>query len=285
MSGKFGSSSSLFLLRTALDQFLSSLSTALLLPRNAGNCDLYVLKKDLEKPGFSPFVLDRERGDVPRSSIDVMVKLKSTGEQQILKLENYLSIPPPRTTHGRLIKHLLAEQHRSKIPKGAQDIASVVFMPFVDRTGCIKGRSTSGVASTRRSFSSSVNSSCDASVEMDTRLSNSVASTSSGTRRSEKNPGVVARKESNVTNNSSTIEEEEDEEEEVKDAVNNLKQDGHILSHEEVDDYAADVDDDDCHSESSSSSYHGDMPIRLARQEESRRWAYFQIPGLTDQKH
>ena len=111
---------------------------------NAGNCDIYVLRKDLSKPGPSPYILDNESGDMPRSSIEVMVTLKSTQQKLILKLENYLSIPPPRTTRIDLVKCLLAEQYPSEVK--ADDVDSIVFMPFVEG-GIIKGRSTSGVAS------------------------------------------------------------------------------------------------------------------------------------------
>lgn len=116
---------------------------------NAQNCDIYVLQKDLSKPGNSPYVLDKESGDVPRSSIDVMVELSTTNndgsnttEQRILKLENYLSVPPPRTTRIRLVKRMLAQQYNLD----ESDMGHLVFMPFVEG-GVIKGRSTSGVAS------------------------------------------------------------------------------------------------------------------------------------------
>ena len=42
---------------------------------NAGNCDVYVLKKDLAKRGASPYVLDGEAGDMLKSSIDLKVEL------------------------------------------------------------------------------------------------------------------------------------------------------------------------------------------------------------------
>ena len=113
---------------------------------NAENCDLYVLKKDLTRPGTSPYVLDQDSGDTPRSSIETLVELKSTGEKRILKLENYLSIPPPRTTRIELVKSMLEEQYPLDIV--ANDIASIVFMPFIEG-GRIRGRSTSGVSSAR----------------------------------------------------------------------------------------------------------------------------------------
>jgi len=106
---------------------------------NAGNCDVYVLQKDESKPGVSPYVLDSEHGDTPRSTIDVMVEFGSTGEHRILKLEDYLSVPPPRTTRIRLVKKMLAEQYGLD----AHDMHHLVFMPFVEGR-VIKGRSTSG---------------------------------------------------------------------------------------------------------------------------------------------
>jgi len=119
---------------------------------NASNCDVYVLRRDLSKPGVSPYVLDTESGETPRSSINVMVELASTGETRTLKLENYLSIPPPRTTRLALVKSMLAQQYHGTLDP--DDIVSIVFMPFVEG-GVIKGRSTSGVASSHggdRSF-------------------------------------------------------------------------------------------------------------------------------------
>ena len=109
---------------------------------NANNCGMYVLRKDLSKPGPSPFLLDAESGDMPQSSIDVLVE-QENGETALLKLEDYLSIPPPRTTHLKLVKHLLARQYPEKI-ESANDITRITFMPFVEG-GVVKGRSTSGV--------------------------------------------------------------------------------------------------------------------------------------------
>jgi broad specificity phosphatase PhoE len=109
---------------------------------NADNCDLYVLRKDLSVPGTSPYVLDRKLGDVPRSSIDALVQFKD-GTERALKLEHYLSIPPPRTTRIGLIQRMLAEQYKDIDP---DTIDTIVFMPFV-QGGIVKGRSTSGVAS------------------------------------------------------------------------------------------------------------------------------------------
>lgn len=79
---------------------------------NAHNCDLYVLKKDLEKPGPSPYVLDGELGEIPHSSVDIVAYF-SNGKTEVFKLTDYLSIPPPRTTRFEIIKNMLAEQYPS----------------------------------------------------------------------------------------------------------------------------------------------------------------------------
>jgi hypothetical protein len=80
---------------------------------------------------------------MPRSSIDVLVEFKNrSSATKTFKLENYLSIPPPRTTRIELIKQMLAAQYPSDVPD-ANDIARIVFMPFV-QGGIVKGRSTSG---------------------------------------------------------------------------------------------------------------------------------------------
>jgi hypothetical protein len=77
---------------------------------NAKNCDLYVLKKDLQKPGMSPYVLDDELGETPQSSVDIDVCFKN-GQTEVLKLTDYLSIPPPRTTRYEIIKKKIGEQY------------------------------------------------------------------------------------------------------------------------------------------------------------------------------
>jgi broad specificity phosphatase PhoE len=79
---------------------------------NAHNCDLYVLRKDLEKPGLSPYVLDDKLGGMPQSSVDIAVTFLN-GKSQLFKLSNYLSIPPPRTTRFEIIRDMLVEQYPS----------------------------------------------------------------------------------------------------------------------------------------------------------------------------
>eukprot|EP00980_Cylindrotheca_fusiformis_P004451 scaffold949_cov90-Cylindrotheca_fusiformis.AAC.4 len=96
---------------------------------NANNCDIYVLRKDLSKPGLSPYVLDEKNGDMPNSSIDLLVEFHSQPGKHKLKLADYLRIPPPRTTRLELVKELLAEQYPELCK---DDIRSVVFMPFID---------------------------------------------------------------------------------------------------------------------------------------------------------
>jgi hypothetical protein len=97
---------------------------------NAGNCDAYVLQKDLTKPGMSPYVLDPQNGDMPKSSIDLQIDFASQpGCRQVYKLEDYLRLPPPRTMQLDLVKEKLEEQY-PEIDK--DDVQKVVFMPFID---------------------------------------------------------------------------------------------------------------------------------------------------------
>eukprot|EP00934_Nitzschia_sp_Nitz4_P003475 Nitzschia sp. Nitz4//scaffold81_size91200//86431//90899//NITZ4_005004-RA/size91200-augustus-gene-0.81-mRNA-1//-1//CDS//3329558764//3465//frame0 len=90
---------------------------------NAGNCDMYVLEKDLQKPGMSPYILNDCLGDMPRSSVDLKVTFRN-GHQHIFKLDDYLSIPPPRSTRIEHIKIKLAEQYAT-IDK--EDIVDIHF--------------------------------------------------------------------------------------------------------------------------------------------------------------
>ena len=77
---------------------------------NADNCHIYVLRKDLSKPGVSPYIVDDRKGDTPKSSIGILVVLRS-GEEKMFTLQDYLSIPPPRTSRHDLIKKRLALQY------------------------------------------------------------------------------------------------------------------------------------------------------------------------------
>ncbi|CAJ1937904.1 unnamed protein product [Cylindrotheca closterium] len=94
---------------------------------NADNCDAYVLRKDLSKPGPSPYVLDEQAGDMPKSSIDVKVEFDGSN-CQVYKLNEYLKIPPPRTQQLDLVKAKLEEQY-PEIDKKC--ISSVMFLPFI----------------------------------------------------------------------------------------------------------------------------------------------------------
>lgn len=76
---------------------------------NARNCEMYVLKKDLSRPGFSPYLLDKTEGDVPRSSLLVVLHLKDGGQRK-MELNDYLSIPPPRTSRSDIVIEKLREQ-------------------------------------------------------------------------------------------------------------------------------------------------------------------------------
>merc|ERR1712129_164020 len=77
---------------------------------NAGNCHMYVLKKDLDSAGFSPYVLDKSEGDAPVSSVTLRVEFVS-GEKRDVLLKDYLSIPQPRTQQFAIMKDMMKEQH------------------------------------------------------------------------------------------------------------------------------------------------------------------------------
>ncbi|MCA9717322.1 MAG: histidine phosphatase family protein, partial [Myxococcales bacterium] len=78
---------------------------------NADHCDCYVLRRDDASPGVSPYRLDDELGDAPRSSINLGVTFNDGAPPQTLLLHDYLSVPAPRTTNAELVKLLLAAQH------------------------------------------------------------------------------------------------------------------------------------------------------------------------------
>lgn len=77
---------------------------------NAENCNIYVLEKDLSLRGFSPYKHNKEEGDYPKSSTEIAVKLRS-GERKSLKLDDYLTIPPPRTRQHDVVRKMLKVQH------------------------------------------------------------------------------------------------------------------------------------------------------------------------------
>jgi broad specificity phosphatase PhoE len=110
---------------------------------NAGNCDVYVLRKDLSKAGIAPYVLDDKLGDKPKSSIEVAISFRSSPSlPKVFVLNDYLSIPPPRTIRMELVKQKLAEQYPTL---DVSDIESIKFMPFTEG-GVVVGRTSSGVA-------------------------------------------------------------------------------------------------------------------------------------------
>ena len=117
---------------------------------NAENCDMYVLKKDLERVGTSPYALDTQetRTTIPgtceedgrnniKSSMSPLVRFKDVpgmretvaalvqtrrkvgcqkNERPVdelscfLKVEDYLDLPPPRTMQMDLAKKMIMEQ-------------------------------------------------------------------------------------------------------------------------------------------------------------------------------
>ena len=105
---------------------------------SAQSCDLYVLRKDLSKPGESPYVLDNVLGDMPKSSVKILVQQHQTKENnsksstttsKVYRLDDYLSIPPPRTMQLDIIKQRLIEQYPDEI-HNVDDIESISFQPF-----------------------------------------------------------------------------------------------------------------------------------------------------------
>jgi hypothetical protein len=100
---------------------------------NAKPCDMYVLRRDLTKPGISPYVLDTVHGDTPASSVAVWVEMikttsdgkdddnpterhKATTVRKKFVLDDYLSVPPPRTVQTDIIKQRLRQQYPNEIP-------------------------------------------------------------------------------------------------------------------------------------------------------------------------
>lgn len=77
---------------------------------NPDNCAMFVLRKNLSKPGQWPYELDKNEGDEIESSIDLVVTFENR-TKRTLTLFDYLSIPPPRTLQLELVKQLLEHQH------------------------------------------------------------------------------------------------------------------------------------------------------------------------------
>mmetsp|Transcript_13618 Transcript_13618/g.31293 ORF Transcript_13618/g.31293 Transcript_13618/m.31293 type:complete len:340 (-) Transcript_13618:100-1119(-) len=95
---------------------------------NAENCEMYVLQMDESLSGRAPYKLDSVQGDFPKSSVDAMVTFKDGQPSCKLTLNDYLLLPPPRTTHLALTtaKEMLAEQHGLCV----DNIAEVDFHHF-----------------------------------------------------------------------------------------------------------------------------------------------------------
>jgi len=93
---------------------------------NAGNCEIFVLTKQLESSQFLPYKLNEEEGSFPRSSRKVKLFLKG-GREKLLDLTDYIRLPQPRTMQPGVAMDMLAEQYN--IPRS--DMAGLDF--FVEK--------------------------------------------------------------------------------------------------------------------------------------------------------
>lgn len=91
---------------------------------NAENCQMFVLNYDPSLTGRAPYRISAEEGDAPRSSAEITVILKG-GESRNVVIEDYLSIPPPRTEQHEYVKRLLHEQHGIH----PYEVGSINFFP------------------------------------------------------------------------------------------------------------------------------------------------------------
>eukprot|EP00977_Amphora_coffeiformis_P004198 scaffold875_cov185-Amphora_coffeaeformis.AAC.13 len=246
---------------------------------NAGNCSMYVLERDDSKPGQSPYVLDATAGDMPRSSIEVLVQLKPTtttkqssplpppSSPMVLTLDNYLSVPPPRTTRTVMIGHMLAAQYPEQIPS-ADEIESILFLPFIEG-GVVKGRSTSGSLSrsgSRASLQDEQKQQQQQRQEQQQQRHATYADILSETdARHASSLSSLLLSHDNILNKSDTTLNNEDDESET---------------HHNNDTAAADSDDDD--HDLSLSSY---PSLRYAKPEMSLRFPCFQIPEEAQHHH
>lgn len=87
---------------------------------NPNNCEIWVLKKNLALKTELPYELDLEEGEGVQSSLEVRAIFKN-GEHKVLKLDDYLLLPPPRTTQKELAIEQLAKQH-DLCPDDIEDI-------------------------------------------------------------------------------------------------------------------------------------------------------------------
>ena len=77
---------------------------------NADNCDMYVLKYDPKLRGRSPYRLCDKEGNRVRSTAHLDVKVRGHTTPQSVDMEDYLAVPPPRTSQVSIIKRKLLEQ-------------------------------------------------------------------------------------------------------------------------------------------------------------------------------
>lgn len=96
-----------FILMVVMDWSVNTFETVW----NADNCAVWVLKKDLSRNGLSPYVLEAGAGDAVNSSRCIGVTFKDESAAKTLELQDYLSIPPPRTRQFAHVKNMLATQH------------------------------------------------------------------------------------------------------------------------------------------------------------------------------
>jgi len=78
---------------------------------NPDNCHLWVLKKNLGIPTDRPYDFDFTHGDAVKSSLEVQVTLRN-GEKQWKILEDYLSLPAPRTWQKEIALQNLTQQYK-----------------------------------------------------------------------------------------------------------------------------------------------------------------------------
>lgn len=115
-------------MRLILMQLFSWSPTTFSTVWNADNCEMYVLRKDRSHAGFSPYVLDSVEGDAPRSSAPLVATF-ADGSRRTLELEDYLSLPQPRTAQQGPAIAALARQHGLE----PADVVAVDF--FAARVG------------------------------------------------------------------------------------------------------------------------------------------------------
>jgi len=61
-------------------------------------------------PNKYPYELDPDEGDMPKSTAHIQIELID-GEKKKIGLNDYLSIPPPRTRQVDIAKKMIHQQH------------------------------------------------------------------------------------------------------------------------------------------------------------------------------